>query len=352
MIERQFSDFMNELISNRIHWMRCVGCIAVIALHSAIIDNLVKPSWWSSNVYGGITRFAVPIFFMISGCLLINKSYNFDGFIKRRLMRVLPAIVFWNIIYYLWKTHGRGSFFDFLITSLMGPQYYHLWYMYALFGTYLALVVIIPFYNNSGEKEKFFFVGLWAICYGVAPIVLSLLKIASPVIETYGLSLFAEPVGWLVLGAVIRDAVLSKKCRPNAYIAFIASLSCLIAILFLTELYTYRTADMLPPNFVTEIFRTPQSIFTIAYAVCVFLFFLGFKMEVHHRIEKLIGIVSECSLGIYCAHALVMTEVLGRLKYVKVSSWLIIPSVTVLTFLICLGIVYPARKIRLTRYVL
>ncbi|MFP3890847.1 acyltransferase family protein [uncultured Ralstonia sp.] len=342
---------MNESISNKIHWMRAIGCVGVISLHSAIIDNLVNPSWWSSNIFGGIARFAVPMFFMISGCLLINERYRFDGFVKRRLLRIVPAIIFWDAVYYAWLTHGSGSIPDFFVASVEGPIYYPLWYLYALVGTYLALIVIIPFYNHSSEKEKTFFVALWAICYGALPVATDLYKLPSTLVGTYSLGMFAEPIGWLVLGAMLRDAAANGKHQPNARIAFLASLWCLAVILVLTKLYTFRTADSLPPRFVAEAFRTPQSIFTIAYSVCVFLFFLGIQTQKHPRIEKLVEVISECSLGIYCLHVLVMTEVLSRLKHHIASSWIVIPTVTGVTFLICLAASYGARKVKLARYV-
>ncbi len=48
--------------------------------------------------YQEIVRFAVPVFLMVTGALLLNREYEFKDFIKRKYIRLLLPLIFWQIL--------------------------------------------------------------------------------------------------------------------------------------------------------------------------------------------------------------------------------------------------------------
>lgn len=49
-------------------------------------------------VLSEITRFAVPIFIMVSGALLLNKEIEIKSFLKKRVSRIIYPFLFYYII--------------------------------------------------------------------------------------------------------------------------------------------------------------------------------------------------------------------------------------------------------------
>ena len=74
--------------------LRVIAMIMVIVIHVAnvysrsfgIIDNT---SFLASLFYNTISRISVPIFFMISGALLLDKKFNIKKYIQRLLKFIM-----------------------------------------------------------------------------------------------------------------------------------------------------------------------------------------------------------------------------------------------------------------------
>ena len=50
-----------------------------------------------------ITKIAVPLFFMISGALLLNKMESWKHILKKRFLRYFIILVFFSFLQYLWS---------------------------------------------------------------------------------------------------------------------------------------------------------------------------------------------------------------------------------------------------------
>lgn len=86
-----------------------------------------------------IARFAVPMFFLISGFVLeLSYSENFISFIKKRFSRIFIPYIFWSAFYYffVYKVHST-NFFESILT---GSSSYQLYFIPSL----LILYIIFP----------------------------------------------------------------------------------------------------------------------------------------------------------------------------------------------------------------
>lgn len=100
-----------------------------------------------------IVRFAVPLFFMISGFVL---ETNFDGksgyfsFIKKRFSRIFIPFVFWSAVYYLFVYNQNHD--NFLRVILTGDASYQLYFIPTLCIFYLIFPFLHKIYKIISNK--------------------------------------------------------------------------------------------------------------------------------------------------------------------------------------------------------
>jgi surface polysaccharide O-acyltransferase-like enzyme len=100
---------------------------------------------------------AVPVFFMITGALMLNKSkeYTVEKLLKKYALRIILALLLFGFPYAIIKNIGLGltmncellwiSFLD----VLTGNSFRHLWYLYALLGVYFIMPVLFLFIKSA-----------------------------------------------------------------------------------------------------------------------------------------------------------------------------------------------------------
>ena len=103
-----------HLIKVFIMWsanLRFFSILAVIILHvsSKFVAGYSIGSnfygtfpWWVGNVFDSLTRWCVPIFIMISGYYLLNKTESNRIFLKKRVTKIGFPIIFWSVFFSLW----------------------------------------------------------------------------------------------------------------------------------------------------------------------------------------------------------------------------------------------------------
>lgn len=150
---------INESISHKIKILSLLLIIMVIFLHSYNIKQdttfLFEPDSFFSfvNIFiqniisQGLTRIAVPLFFIISGFLLF-QNFNISSYkdkISKRVYTLLIPYLFWTtiavLIYFLLQsTPGFSQFFnkalikelsmrELIITAWIDPRNYPLWFL-------------------------------------------------------------------------------------------------------------------------------------------------------------------------------------------------------------------------------
>lgn len=136
--------------------LRILACLGVVLLH-------VSNSYWYSvdvggsdfavmTIYNSFTRFAVPVFFMLSGLFLLDPAREFQ--VKkwgRKLWRLALGFFLWSAFYAFQSVlfHGitqgwdavTGQMWQEAVTRLvMGHG--HMWFLWDLLGFYLLLPVL------------------------------------------------------------------------------------------------------------------------------------------------------------------------------------------------------------------
>lgn len=100
--------------------------------------------YWFYMFFGIAIKVGVPLFFMISGALLLEKEESIGRILKKRVSKILAAMLAGSVIVYLHKLGGDLTAFSIreLLTNLyIGNVTTAYWYFYA----YLAFLLLLPF---------------------------------------------------------------------------------------------------------------------------------------------------------------------------------------------------------------
>jgi surface polysaccharide O-acyltransferase-like enzyme len=147
---------MKERVKS-IDLIRTISILAVMVIHTttrtleAAKYNLV--GFPISIFLNQIGRFAVPIFFLISGFVLEfswDESLNYFQFIKKRLSKIFIPFVFWSAIYYLFVYNQNHE--NFIQVLLKGDASYQLYFIPTLCIFYMAFPLLHKIYKIISNK--------------------------------------------------------------------------------------------------------------------------------------------------------------------------------------------------------
>lgn len=176
-------------------------------------------SYEFSLLINGVSRLAVPIFFMISGYLLLGEPVLVKKN-TRRVWNMLLTLLLWSGIYLVWNYFYRDRVYDFRLL-LEEPVKKHLWYLYVLLGLYIVLPFLQTMFQNMQESLLCQFACLWFFFLAVE-YVLALCKLD----VTYPVPLVGTfcYVGYFALGYVIKcmklhSLLTSRLCYVGAGVA-------------------------------------------------------------------------------------------------------------------------------------
>ena len=183
--------------------LRVIAMIMVIIVHvsnlySRYYGLISNSSYLFSLIFNTISRISVPLFFMISGALLLDRDFNKNKYLKR-IFRFLMVIVVWDIIYLLWEYYFFGTTYNKLYTLALEPFRSHLWFLYmVLFIIWFLLGTFTMFFSNITEYYT-------TICY----------------------------IGYFILGKYLYDFISKNDLSSYNFVFIIMILLFFIASIFL-----------------------------------------------------------------------------------------------------------------------
>lgn len=342
---------MNDLQYNSLDTLRAIATISVVFLHVSAhylskFGTIPVQDWFIANIIDGGTRFSVPIFFMISGALLLSKDYTLENFLKKRFYRILPPFLFWSVLYIihkLWKLTNQGVAVDLIYalkfagTQLLNGSMYHLWFVYVILGLYLFVPIIRKWIKVASQKEILFFLVIWVISMLFQ---YTFFKSYKPHID---LRYFSGYLGYMVLGYYLlktKNNYLNKRFFAIGLIV-IGHLITILGTYFLTV----KTSSF---NNTFYVYLTLNVFFS---ATGVFLFFKNFSVK-NTFILRIIAFISKHSYGIYLIHILILVLMSNMGLNMKVAPPIInIPLSAIVCLLISSIIISLLKKSKVGRII-
>lgn len=143
-----------------IEWLRVTGMISVILFHIGSAAFPVFTDSWDHS-FGGfffqsvtnIAHFAVPVFFMISGALLLtpDREIPINKLVRRYILRYCLVILtfgfFFSIIqeFFALRSVTPSLFTEALKDTLSGNTWTHMWFVY----TYIGILCVLPLLRGA-----------------------------------------------------------------------------------------------------------------------------------------------------------------------------------------------------------
>jgi len=192
--------------------LRVFAILAVIALHSSAsgivqYGQLGEFNWWAANAVDSMCRWAVPVFIMLSGALLLTPSRRDKlwNFYLKRLRRVGIPLVIWAACYFYWTARYYGEAVDkeFIVDALKsGLTYNHLYFLFIVLGLY---AVTPPLRKIVGGFPVW---ALWllALFFMAMPVF----GILYHVVSMNAFTMFLPYLGYFLIGHLIRSVAFWK----------------------------------------------------------------------------------------------------------------------------------------------
>lgn len=327
--------------------------IRIIAIFSVILLHCNSPfftdahmfeskTWWLTNIVNAISRFGVPLFFMISGYLLLSSKTadNIVAFYKKRFLKIVPPFLIWSFIYYCNNYvmyHAPFTISDFLIC--MGTQniVYHFWYLYTILFFYLLTPFIKKIINQCNEKQLYILLFIIILPTTICPVFNRLLQnwcLYFPmVIDGYW--------GFFLLGYLLGTYDLPKKYRQILY--GIAILCVLLAILGTDRTSSHDEIDIFYSG------GYQYHAFVISAAIFVFLKHTVPAIK-NKLLSNTITKLGNLSFGLYLCHVFIIEKLNILLPLPKVYQKIMIYAV--ITFVVGYIILYFISKIKIFNKIL
>ncbi len=156
-----FADYLRVIATFAVVQLHCTGGL----LQSYDTTQPYKTDWLVGNAYYSMYRWAVPIFIMLSGSLLLKPKYEEDlkFFFKKRLWRVLRPFLFWSVIYLAYE--NRGFIRDMKMPEMRNivqkfffeDVYYHLWFIPMIISLYFLTPTFRIFIKHAQKIDVAYF---------------------------------------------------------------------------------------------------------------------------------------------------------------------------------------------------
>lgn len=280
---------MSKVVEKRKEYLdicRGMATICVVIIHVSANNwygFIGSRDWITFTIYEGLSRVAVPIFFMISGCLFLNgsKDKSLKKLYKHSIGKLAIFLLFWSvvykIIYFPQNTLPFITNCKNIITEIFkGNTQAHLWFIYAITICYIFVPILKPFVRYSSKG---------ILAYGIIACICMSCIFNPHRYFTIGY------IGYFLLGAYMDRYTISAKTRKIIYgLGSIASVITVSLVLW----------DCISSQTIKERFWSYTMPYMYLSSAALFLYLKNCSID--EFVKKILYKISEKSLGIYGTH--------------------------------------------------
>lgn len=327
--------------------LRLFASLAVIMLHILINewwDHILTSDWHVINVFFTTTRFAVPIFFMISGAIFLDptREIKIKSLYTKNIARILIAYGLWTIIYSI----SRAILDDLdrveIAHTLLNGQY-HLWFLPSLVALYILVPALRPIAKD--KTALFYFTGLY--CIG------TFFFFSAGYFDLMGdLGLIVRWIeGKFYVGYVQGDLayfLLGYCLYAYDVPVWVRKMSLPLAIFFTVLIVLFVVQYVSMTGYLEHRAFAYSSMLVAFQTVFIFIFFKYHHQQIipAERIQRIINRLTPYLFGVYLAHDLFLMifRKLG-LHALTFNPLIGMPLIMILTFICSLALTYLIKQI-------
>ena len=211
--------------------LKILSMYAVVLLHTSAMGtyDVQGSSWHGFILLNAATRFAVPLFVMCSGAMLLQPASSAEHplhFLRRRFLRVLLPFLVWSLAYeaqaiYLGAAKDLAAILlDFLYLTVR----YHLWFVYMILALYLLTPLLRSALAALKTRELHYGMMIWLF---FSLLVSVEYLTTADYWHTGTIFFFPEFVGYFIAGWILHTGRLMEK--RISWLALPASVAAIIA---------------------------------------------------------------------------------------------------------------------------
>ena len=263
--------------------------------------------WQIVNAFDCLTRWAVPVFLMVSGMFFLDpqKEITIQKLYRKNITRIFVALLFWggsyqsaNIIkrVFFESTDFNVAVIDATKAFISGPAWYHLWFLYLIIGLYMFVPLFRIFTKNAVERHyKYLFI-LFFIFGCVIPLLQDLVLCTNNSFTIFfDLKEFPGYCCYFIFGYYLSKHDIPPKATKFIYLTAIFS----VLIQFMgTSLISNKFGQA------TEILHRYFTPNVAIQAIAIFLFVkdFGSRLKNSNKASQFIGLLGKYSFGMYLVH--------------------------------------------------
>jgi surface polysaccharide O-acyltransferase-like enzyme len=322
--------------------LRVWGAFAVIALHvsgATFRAYAGAPTfrWLDACLWNSATRWAVPVYVLLSGYLLLapERAEGAIAFWRRRASRIAVPLLFWGVLYAL--VHGARTPGELVRRVLVrADAAYHLWFLYMLAVLYLLAPALAAALRRLPPAGR---VALCAACLAVTLHVPGRAPLLPPHALPRWLDLAAPYVGYFLLGALLRR----QTGTPRLALPLLAAVAGLAAAVLGTAAVVVSKGTFAGGRAFQD--AASPHVIVLAWSLCLLARGWGERFP-GPRLQRLAPAV----LGVYLVHPL-WIEGLWRVgvRVDRIPAPLSIPLVTAGVAALSFASVAAMRRVPLLR---
>lgn len=328
--------------------LRFLSAVAVVMIHTGALVwreiDVNSSDWLIITVWDMLSKFSVPVFFMVSGAFLLDSAHKSDikTMLTKRIPKLLIAFIFWSGVYTFMnviRSDDLKADIKWIIVEFFTGEY-HMWYIWAL----CCLYVITPLLKVIADDEKLckYFLALFAVFQLVLPFCEQLPKVGVFVTTLTEKSVFRFAMGYsgyYVLGYYLKNNLPKGKIKALIYSgSVIGTLYTIISVVSVSR-ENSRAIETTAEYLTWNVAITAIAVYTAVLSFCC-------KKEFGQKSRAFVINFATYSFGIYLVHpaVLLVFQWLG-FSPILFNPIISVPIITVCTTAVSYVIVAILRKI-------
>ena len=297
-----------KISPKRILYLDEVRSLAIILV---VLGHLIRSfsknfvSWQICTGVFSLTRIGVPLFFTVSGALLLTRKHDIKLFLEKRFKRVVLPFSFWICVYLIlgvviWQYQPTLDYFCKVIFGFCNLSSLF-WFIWSLIGVYLLIPVLSSFireYDDFGFKYLIIITIILSLLYTIGFFDVQQIKYDFKIIIN-----FFPVLGYFIMGSYIHN---HKFKYSNNKMFLIGLLMFVVGIMghFIKLYYNALGSFALIPIDYFDIFIVMETIglFIAFKYASVKMISDKIKPINEQTLGKIIVTFSSCSFGIYFSH--------------------------------------------------
>lgn len=278
--------------------LRIIAILCVLFNHSGesgyFIFTLTNklPLQIISITVSSLSKMGVPLFFMVSGALLLKKEESLKTLYIKRVLRYIILIFVYCGLYYCYQCNLNGTAFDFkemIRQTTTGQSQTSYWFLYSYLGFLVSLPLLRKIARVFSETDYKYLIGLYVAGVGVFGLLARTFVGQITVYIPFAVDVLAYPL----LGYFFAEAVPAHKDNLNT--VRLMTLLALIGLMLNIAITEYDYYLFKGWN------ESGLSAFVILPTIAAFYIikYIFNRISLPAMVQKFICALGSCTFGVY-----------------------------------------------------